>query len=87
MLLMASFTKITQGQSHYYCLQTCFKFVSYFNFCLAPGYWNLIFNMCKPFLSEDTKKKIVIMGGECCSKEVILDKYLSETNSCVYCNL
>ena len=32
-------------------------------FVIAPAYWNLIFNMCKPFLSEDTKKKIVILGG------------------------
>jgi len=34
-------------------------------FFLAPKIFPILFNIAKPFLSEATKRKIVILGSEC----------------------
>lgn len=38
----------------------------------APRWWSLVFNICKPFLSEDTKNKMYILGSDW--KEKILQE-------------
>ena len=40
-------------------------FKTLFHILLAPMIFPVVYKTCKPFMSEDTKKKIVILSGMC----------------------